>query len=357
MCPDCVLAPVQLALLRWLTTGLHTSTMEAAHRVSRLSAVYGGKEGDRVASHEVPVLEGPFWPISNNPDLGVLGAERQEVVDHAIFQSRDGCWHLWACIRGTAIGRLLYRWESETLKTPHWQPQGVAMRAAARYGESLDDWNGEEWLQAPHVIERRGLYYMFYGGHRSETGECQICVAMSVDGRRFRRHRNRHGFSRVFVGPGEARDPMILQIGRRYHCYYSGHDPGAREPCKIYCRTSLDLLHWSNYVAVNWGGSAGSGPWSAECPFVVQRNGLYYLFRTSRYQPPAECHVYCSSDPLDFGLGDDCKKVACLRVAAPEVTTVGERYYISTVEDLCGGVQLGRLCWVPASTLARDAEC
>jgi len=238
--------------------------------------------------HHMPHLVGPSWQISNNPDLGELnGGESQEVVDHAIFQSIDGHWHLWACIRGTAIGRLLYHWESPSLEQSDWQERGIAMRAEARYGESIDDRDGQEWIQAPHVTVWDGLYHMFYGGHRAEEGPCQICLATSSDGRDFERVLDARGYSRVFVGPGEARDPMIIRIGDLYYCYYSGHDPDARAPCKIYCRTSDDLHTWSDWVAVNWGGSGGDGNWSAECPFVVAFDGRFYLFRTSRYQPPA----------------------------------------------------------------------
>ena len=295
----------------------------------------------------VPVIAGDWWHIGNNPDLGELdGGERQEVVDHAIFQSADGAWHLWACIRGTRIGRLLYHWEGASLEERRWKPQGVAMRVDRAYGESIDDRYGQEWIQAPHVIERDGVYYMFYGGHNTESGECQICLATSEDGRTFQRRRNEKGQSRVFVGPGEARDPMVIEIDGLYHCYYTGHDTGSPSPCKIYCRVSDDLLHWSDWVAVNWGGSGGWGRWSAECPFVVSRQGYLYLFRTSRYQPPAEVHVYRSQDPHDFGKGNDEKKVATLRAAATEIVEVGEEYFISTVEDLRGGVQLGRLRWV-----------
>ena len=48
----------------------------------------------------MPVLDGEPWMIGRNPDLGELHDGEQEVVDHAIFQSDDGRWHLWACIRG-----------------------------------------------------------------------------------------------------------------------------------------------------------------------------------------------------------------------------------------------------------------
>lgn len=295
-----------------------------------------------------PAIEGGFWYIGTYPDLGDLAyGSDHEVVDHAIFQSDDGRWHLWACIRGLKIGRLLYAWEGESLEKGPWEPVGIGMRADQDYGESINDWNGEEWIQAPHVVVRGGTHYMFYGGHNTELGECQICLATSTDGRNWQRYRNAQGYSRLFVGPGQARDPMVIRIGDLYYCYYTGHDTGLRKPCKVYCRTSEDLHHWSDYRPVSWGGhSSGAGPWSAECPFVVERDGWYYLFRTSEYAPPARTHVYRSQAPLDFGLGHDEKWVTTLRVAAPEIVQDGDQYYISTVEDLKGGVRLARLKWI-----------
>ncbi len=86
--------------------------------------------------------------------------------------------------------------------------------------------------------EEDDTYYMFYGGHNTELGVCQICLATSRDGQEFLRHRNAQGYSRVFVGPGEARDPMVLKVGELYHCYYTGHDTGERKPGKIYLETT-----------------------------------------------------------------------------------------------------------------------
>ena len=301
-------------------------------------------EGD---VQRVAQVDAELWRIGNNPDLGELsGGETQEVVDHAIFQSTDGNWHLWACIRGIQIGRLLYRWEGNTLEQSDWEPKGVAMRVDRSYGESVNPRGGEEKIQAPHVITRDGTFYMFYGGGATELGEGQICLATSKDGREFQRYKNQNGYSRLFAGPMAARDPMVIEAGGLYYCYYTGHDAGKPSPCKVYCRTSSDLSEWSDHREVCWGGSGGYGPWSAECPFVVFLDGYFYLLRTSRYTPPAETHVYRSKDPLDFGLDNDSKKIGTLRVAAPEVMQVGDQYYISTVEDLRGGVQLAKLKWV-----------
>ena len=72
-----------------------------------------------------PVLQGGFWLLGPNPanlDLPDLvepernprapaGAPTHECVDHHVYQSVDGAWHLWGCIRKTTVGRILYRWE------------------------------------------------------------------------------------------------------------------------------------------------------------------------------------------------------------------------------------------------------
>lgn len=300
-----------------------------------------------------PRLDGDPWYITGYPDLGDLqfsekyqAKANHEVVDHAIWQAADKTWHVLACVRGTTAGRVFYEWQGRSLEERNWTPLGIAMRADRSYGESIKDYYGEEWLQAPHVIRHEGTFYMFYGGHNSELGESQICLATSPDGRTWTRHKNEHGQSRVFVGPGDARDPMVIKIVDLWHCYYCANDLGRRRPNKNYVRTSSDLIHWSDYREVSWGGfTSGAGPVSAECPFVVALDGYYYLFRTSDYWPPARTHVYCSRDPYDFGLGNDQKWIQTLRVSAPEIVRDGEQWYISSVEDLKGGIQLCKLKW------------
>lgn len=293
-----------------------------------------------------PESDGELWHIGNNPDLGELHGEKQEVVDHATFQSDDGNWHLWACIRGTEVGRILYRWEGESLEQRDWEPKGIALRVDRSYGESINEHDGREWIQAPHVIVKDGVHHLLYGGHMTEMDDGQVCLATSPNGREFERYKNADGYSRVFHGPAQSRDPMTIKVGDLYYCYYTGHDIGKQAPCKIYCRTSSDLIEWSDFQDVSWGGSGGYGNWDAECPFVVFLDGYYYFFRTSWYWPPAVTHVYRSEDPLDFGLDDDSKYLGTTQVSAPEVMLVGDQYYISTVEDLTGGIQVAKLKWV-----------
>jgi arabinan endo-1,5-alpha-L-arabinosidase len=332
-----------------------------------------------------PVLDGEFWMIGKNPDLKELqgkgqteematGSSIQECVDHHVFLSDDGKWHLWGCIRNTAVGRLLYHWEGESLTQAHWLETGEIIRVDHEAGESINDWFGQEWIQSPFVIKENNLYYMFYGGHstgidkngdlitdENRNIDCQICLMTSVDGRTWRRHNNGFGQSRVFSGPGETRDPCILKINNVWHMYYAGYlneykskysrntEGFKYEKPGVFVRTSEDLIHWSDYKLVHFDHDPifGEGAWNTECPFVVKRSGYYYLFRTENYAL-ARTHVFRSEDPYDFGLGTAREKyIGMIPVAAPEIIVDEDgTEYITSNHDLAGGTQISRLKWV-----------
>lgn len=300
--------------------------------------------------------------IGPNPtDLGhlqgVVGLgglnKHQEVVDHHIWKDVHGQWRCWACVRHTAVGRIFHGWKSANLTDAPWEATGVMMRRDHGYGESLGDWPDpnrprSEWIQSPFVVAHENRYFMFYGG-----GGCDplgrlpltsICLATSEDGIRFMRHVNAMGDSWVFMGPGEARDPCVINSGGLWLCYYSGAETGTREPNKVYVRTSQDLVSWSASREVHWGGSAGALGYQCECPHVVFLDGYFYLFRTKNY-PEGETYVYRSEDPYDFGLDTDACLIGTIDVAAPELIHDGDAWYISSNKDLNGGVRLQHLEW------------
>lgn len=296
-----------------------------------------------------PRIASEWWPIAENPDLGPLTSDRQQVVDFGIWQAKDGRWQLWSCIRHTKeVGhtRLFYRWEGEQLTQSHWQPRGIAMRAEATYGEQLGG------LQAPFVTVIDDVYHMFYGGWDA------ICLATSHNGKEFIRKMNADGKSILFGPPegyGNPRDPMVIRIGTRWHCYFTAH---TAEAGAVFCRTSEDLVKWSDVIVVARGGQAGSGSYSAECPFVVEvRPGDFYLFRTQRYGVKAQTSVYRSSDPLDFGLDNDEAHFVCtLPVAAPEIIFYQSTWYIAALMPNLSGIQVARLEWVSDSPSAGSRE-
>ena len=329
-----------------------------------------------------PVLDGRWQLIARNPDLrGMIDGDQEHrigfekgkhhehnaPVDHHIFRDAEGKWQLWACVRSTAVGRILYRWEAENLTDSPWRDTREFIRADRKAGECIDDWMGQEWLQSPYFVHAAGKYYMFYGGHRAAVDAAgnrvgplagarghdqslfQICLMTSEDGRKWVRHKNNDGTSRLFMGPGQTRDPCVLKINGLWHMYYAGYyDPDKpQEGAGFTVRTSEDLINWSDWRLVHRDPQYGPGRTDTECPFVLFREGYYYLFRTVRY---TNCltYVFRSDDPFDFGVGDASAKLAGrLPCAAPEIYALNGHEYVSSSHTPLFGEQLCRIKWVP----------
>ena len=294
--------------------------------------------GASAPSRFVPVIDGDFWTVATNPDLGSLSRAGQQPVDFAIWQAADGMWQLWSCIRSTRVTghtRLFYRWQAPRLTDTTWEPMGIALMADPRFGER------EGGLQAPFVLKVRGVYYMLYGDWE------HICLATSVDGKTFARQRTKHGTSGMFsIAPrANTRDPMVLAHGGRYYCYTTANPQGNGA---VYCCVSSDLRHWGAPMVVSAGGAAGTGASSAECPFVYRHDdsGIFYLFRTLRYGADAETRVYASPDPLNFGVHDDRFFVATLPLAAPEIIAHGGRLYLACLRPTLDGIRIAPLGFV-----------
>ncbi len=288
-----------------------------------------------------PHITGDWRLIAGNPDLGTYSSERQQPVDFAVWKAADGTWQLWSCIRHTACGgktRLFYRWEGQHLEQEHWEPKGIAMEADPSVGET------EGGLQAPHVIKEGATYYMFYGDWN------RICLAESSDGKVFSRVLGKTGQPDLFSGPyGNSRDAMVLKTGSVFHCYYTGHHKNRSPQAAVFCRTSDDMFEWSEPVVVCAGGAAAQETnWfggDCECPFVVEKEGLFYLFRNQLYGEDNLNTQYCSSDPLSFGVDDDRCSVGTLPVAAPEIVRYAGQDYIFALTPSLTGIRMARLDW------------
>ena len=286
----------------------------------------------------LPKIIEPWWSVAGDPDLGPLGDPGQQPVDFAVWQAADGTWQLWSCIRKTRCGgntRLFYGWEGRQLTDADWRPRGIAMQADTELGETLGG------LQAPHVIRVDGMYHMFYGDWQN------ICHATSRDGKKFGRVVQPGGRTGMFSeGPGNnTRDAMLLEVGGRWHAYYTAfpNRQGA-----VFCRTTTDFKMWSESTTVAFGGQAGTGPTTAECPFVVLHEGRYYLFRTQRYGADQKTSIYHSTDPRMFGINQDERFcLDWLPVAAPEIILHEGQYYVASLKPTLKGIQIARLQWVP----------
>lgn len=334
----------------------------APRRLERTALMLGlfycwatGFAADRVL---VPRIEGHWWQVAGSPDLGKYTTEGQQPVDFALWQAADGTWQLWSCIRATSYPgatRLFYRWEGGRLTDSNWKPMGIAMTSDTRLGEM------EGYLQAPYVMSDHGEFLMFYGDGN------QIALATSKDGKAFERRLMPDGQVGMFTDGVGTRDPDVIRMKDEFYLYYSANAgtalPGSEphlpvdrksleaSPNADYLRTSKDLVHWSAPTRVAFGGAAGTGPWSAECPFVYfhKASGYYYLFRTQHYGEYAQTSVYRSRDPANFGVDDDRYLVETLPIAAPEIIESGGQLYVAALLPSLKGIQIAKLTWVPKS--------
>ena len=103
---------------------------------------------------------------------------------------------------------------------------------------------------------------------------------------------------------------------------------------------------WSGPQRVAHGGSAGTYWNSAECPFVVVRDGWYYLLRTQVYRPGGQqSRVYRSKDPMNFGINDDQFLLGMLPIAAPEIIELDGQTYIASLLPSLKGIRIAKLEW------------
>ena len=315
-----------------------------------------------------PVLHGDWWLIGPSPDLrGILpgaekwlsdweaGAKKEEhnaPVDHHLMQDPLGTWHLWGCVRATAVGRILYHWKTDNILDTPWESTGEIIRVDRGLGESVR--GKEECIQSPYFLKVDDTYHMFYGGGSTEDASetrknAQMCLMSSTDGVNWSRYRNESGTRRLFAGPGPTRDPCVIKIGDLWHLYYAGARENDVNRPAFWCRTSEDLLIWSEPIMVHEDAQYGSQRWDTECPHVVYRNGFYYLFRTVEYNS-ANTHVFRSEDPLDFGVGDASDKHVCrFPVGAPELYSIADEEYVTSNHNPPLGTQMCRMKWVEQS--------
>lgn len=294
-----------------------------------------------------PVIDGEWWQVASNPDLGELTGEKQAPVDFGVWQAGDGTWQLWSCIRGTkdpGKTRLFHGWEGKNITDLDWIPKGIKMRADPTVGETSGG------MQAPHVLREGNTWNMFYGDWSA------ICMATSSDGKKFEKviQDNMERVTAMFTdGAGQnTRDAMVLKVGTTYYNYYtSGAGLWEEEAFKtdgaIYCRTSKDLVHWSDRIVVSRAGSVTGPGWGVhECPHVVYIDGYYYLFRTQAYGPKNISTIYRSKDPLNFGVDtDEGYFVNRLPVAAPELVLHNGQWYIVALNLNLDGIRIAKLKW------------
>src|SRR5687768_16124405 len=111
--------PDRRTMLRSLAGGAATLCLPGRPRAAQASA-------------PVPEIDGDWWQVAGNPDMGAISAPRQQPVDFGIWQAADGSWQIWSCVRNTKAGgktRIFHRWEGKRLTDTNWTPMGVPFHA------------------------------------------------------------------------------------------------------------------------------------------------------------------------------------------------------------------------------------
>src|ERR1044072_3438795 len=88
---------------------------------------------------KMPFVDGPWWQVAGDPDLGKYMTAKQQPVDFAVWQAADGTWQWGSGTRTTSCEgktRLFHGWEADKLTDKNWRRRGIMREAEPKYGET-----------------------------------------------------------------------------------------------------------------------------------------------------------------------------------------------------------------------------
>ncbi|MBQ8511712.1 MAG: hypothetical protein IJ497_03790 [Clostridia bacterium] len=257
---------------------------------------------------KIPYISGD-WRVLFKPEKN-----GNYVNDHCVVMGADGKWHLYGITSFAANSyneRYFVHGVGDSLDAPFTE-----------VGRSVDR-GTLAW--APCVIEKDGNYFMFYGPSPTQ-------LAVSFD---MYEWFGTHVTLKNEPLMGAHRDHFVLRLDDgSYLMYIVGvHDrKGA-----VSCFRSSDLLTWEfDGFALTSGDDAPLRPgWGAmESPFVVKKDGLYYLFVTytdCSDETYNDTLVFASENPHRFGVYNGGNEpITHLYAHAGEVLEVNGEYFITT---------------------------
>ncbi len=260
-------------------------------------------------SHSTPAITGNWIHIfdpneSRFPDRQARSTRgKWYTKDHAIVRGPDGSWHGYGIIGYKRAGlpwpwkieKQLFHITSPQLAAGCWQEHPYALHADPGAGERFT-WaphaivNGKEWVMFYAVGNLRPLSYLL-----PSVGN--IHVAFSTNGFDWTRYPE----NPVVMDWGYARDPMVLFHDGTYYLYYTTSRGDNDFHSSVAVRKSKDLRAWSGRKIVHVQPHAkGWFAGNAESPFVVHKDGLFYLFVCVALDGYNLTRVYWSRSPEAF---------------------------------------------------------
>ncbi len=133
-----------------------------------------------------------------------------------------------------------------------------------------------------------------------------------------------------------------LRVGDEWVLYYTANEPAAWGAHVVAAVTSRDLVHWSGKRIVFRFHRNGTYGGPTESPYVVARDGLYYLFVCTN-EPYNDTAVYVSNSPFDWSPANLVMRFPAH--AAEVINGEDGRWYASSAGWNQGGLYLTELTW------------
>ena len=263
------------------------------------------------------VVAGDFINIYNQNNIN----------DHCFIQGPEGIWHFY----GIGGGRGFAHGTTMNLKNQGWASQSPPF---------LVEWNPwkEMHLWAPHVVKHDSTFYMYYCAGGKTGAIYRMHLATSTDLRNWTKYPG----NPLFMDGFDARDPMVLKVGKQWVMYYCANSKAQGGNHVVAYRLSNDLVNWSErHIAfVDPRRHKAGGP--TESPFVVRRGDTYYLFIGPR-EGYVGTDIFASKDPFRWHLED---RVGHIDAHAAEVVRdIDGKWYVSHSGVGEGGLFLAPLYW------------
>jgi beta-fructofuranosidase len=273
------------------------------------------------------ITAGPF-ELVYDPSVGEN--EPWYINDHTFFSDRSGTWHLIGITHAEPFKPF------EELDLAHaTAPALHGPWTKQRYAMSTDPAWGETHLWAPHVMEHDDRYWMFVCAGGASGDKYRIHLATSDDGFEW----TRHPANPLIVDGYHARDPMVFRHEDRWLLYYTVTTEPSGGNHAVAVAKSDDLVTWNGRRLVYVDELAGAGGGPTESPFVVERNGIYYLFIGPAPGKYRKTRIFASDDPLHFE-----EQVGTVNAHAAEVITdIDGSTWVSHCGWGQGGVYLASL--------------
>ncbi len=279
---------------------------------------------------KIPVL----MPGTQRLLMPVIRQDGKGNNDFCVVQDDNRIWHIF----------------SITWFGAHEHPEPRCCLSHATAPDLLGPWTRQDYIKltdsnnwAPHIVRdpyRPEMFLMYIGGMPKDTLRCYESHGTDLFHWTLRRD---YGWE---LG---TRDPMILYVEaeRRYYMYTT-YTTQTDSNVGIAISVSEDLDKWELLRII----PVAPGEVLDESPFVVYRDGWYYMWATwsSRsFYLGTPTRIFASRDPLFPEIEHTGEAFACASwpVHAVEIVSHGGREYLCQTGTGGPGIVATEMSWVP----------